>query len=308
MILSKLTTFFNKVKTLIPFAVNLYLILLGLGWVFIHIYFRAIVERKPYPLNDIKYNLSSKHVILFTLFIILHLVLICISLFTLYKQNREATKVRLPKVFILFLEKVNYCFDLLYWRPLEFLHDTIAPHLPFSGAFFIYLEEKWTKNQYSDPYFISMIFLFDAIPKIIVSISFFIDIVVFAQMKYFFYLIPLILIPIGFSIFLKLMESFGKRNMPIIQDYFSEIIGHDPVFDKKGEIIAYRRYEYWVKPEYAPVIDPSEEMDLLLQLHSMQIYALDMKDFKNNINTYLTIITSTIYLISGIVRCYIIFL
>jgi len=308
MILSKLTTFFNKVKTLIPFAVNLYLILLGLGWVFIHIYFRAIIERKPYPLNDIKYNLSSKHVILFTLFIILHLVLICISLFTLYKQNREATKVRLPKVFILFLEKVNYCFDLLYWRPLQFLHDTIAPHLPFSLLFFLYLDKRWTKKRRGKNYFYGIIFLFDSLPKIIISISFFVDIVVYAQMKYFFYFIPLILVPISFSIFLKLMESCGVRGIPLIQVYFSRITGHDPVFDEKGEIIAYRRYEYWVKPEYAPVIDPSEEMDLLLQLHSMQIYALDMKDFKNNINTYLTIITSTIYLISGIVRCYIIFL
>ena len=308
MILSKLTTFFNKVKTLIPFAINLYLILLGLGWVFIHIYFRAIMERKPYPLNDIKYNLSSKHVILFTLFIILHLVLICISLFTLYKQNREATKVRLPKVFILFLEKVNYCFDLLYWRPLEFLHDTIAPHLPFSGAFFIYLEEKWTKNQYSDPYFISMIFLFDAIPKIIVSISFFIDIVVFAQMKYFFYLIPLILIPIGFSIFLKLMESFGKRNMPIIQDYFSEIIGHDPMYNPYGQIRGYHKYTYKVKPEYTTVIDAREELMLVLQLYEIQHYVWGIRERLYKISLYITVITSIIYLISGIVRCFIIFL
>lgn len=301
---NKFITFFKNNKYFISLVINIYLLFLGLGWIFIHLYFRFFVEKSPYLFEQIKYNLSTNHFIIFIIFLIVHLGLIYINILTLFVINKK----KLSKLFLALSQKITYYTDLFYWRPLEYLHDLIAPKLPYSAAFFVYLEKVWTFNNYSYIYFYSMIFLFDVLAKLILSISFFVDIVVFAQMKYFLYVIPLIFIPIGFSIFLKLFISCGIRNVLIIKDYFLEIKGIKPILDNNNIIVNYEEYEYIVKAEYSLVIDPKEEIQLLLQFENMQRYGLKLKEDLKQINVYITLITSSIYLISGLVRCYIIYL
>ena len=90
--------------------------------------------------------------------------------------------------------------------------------------------------------------------------------------------------------------------MPILKNYFSEIKGVDPRFNYEGEKVGYEKYSWIVKPEYDGVVDPEEEMRLILQLARIQRYALTIKKDIDSILPYVTIITSLIYLVGGIIR------
>jgi len=148
-----------------------------------------------------------------------------------------------------------------------------------------------------------MIFLFDALPKLLLSTTFFIELIFFKQIHYFLFLIPLIIIPSSFKIFLNLFVDFGERNLPVLKNYFSSL---DPRFNEKGELISYLKYEATLKDEYVDVVDPQIEMYLILQLQSIIRCGLQIKEDLNDIASYLTIITSFMYFIAGFYRLFII--
>lgn len=292
----------KELQNLLIIFFNVYASILGFSWIAIHLYFRFYVKKSTYNLEDVKNFLTIKHYILFSGFIMLHLGILIVICLQIYRSH---FKKQPSKYFMNISKYITWIFDMIYWKPLEYVHDIIAPHIPGSGRFFLYLEKTWTKKQYSYKYFYCLIFIFDILPKLILAVSFFIDIVIFCQLQYFLYCIPLILIPICFSIFLKLMLTFGVKNMPIIKEYFSEINGINPII-KDGIITGYGTYEWIVKPEYETVIDDVEEMLLLLQLESIRIYILTIKEDKDKFVPYITLITSFLYLVSGIYRLFII--
>ena len=76
-------------KYFISLVINIYLLLLGLGWVFIHLYFRFFIEKSSYLFEQIKYNLSIHHLIIFITFLIVHLGLIYINILTLFVINKK---------------------------------------------------------------------------------------------------------------------------------------------------------------------------------------------------------------------------
>lgn len=295
----------GDLKYLLAIIFPLYLVIVGLCWVFFHIYIRFIVERSSYFIHDMKNNFTIYHLMVFCLFVIVHFGLIVLSILEIrQRKKREKT---LPQIIILLAKKMSILINYLYWKPLEYLHDLIAPNLPYSAAFFVYLVNRWKIKERDFLYFYTMILIFDTLPKVIIALSFFIDIIIYNQIKYVIYLCGLLIIPILFSIFVKLFISCAERNIPVIKDYFSEIHGKNPKYNAKGEIIHYQEYHYTVKDEYLSVIDPKEEMESLIILKNMHGYGSQIKEDIMKAQPYVILITSILYLTAGLVRLYLIF-
>jgi hypothetical protein len=290
----------QTLNNFLPIFLHYYLTFLGLFWVTMFLYFRFFAPRTSYTLESLKTQMTIKHYIGFSLFIIIHLVLLSVILFNLLKKKDKETR------FSLLISKIQIIIRNLLWKPLDKIHEIIAPNIPGSGTYFLYLEQKWTLANIHPSYFYRHFFLFNILPKIIVSIIFFIDIIILGHFKYFLYSLPLIIIPILFNIFLKTFQSFAERNIPLLQDYFSEIKYVGDTFDANGVLTDTdpTAYEYYVKPEYAGTEDLNDVITTLNQLGSIVEYITDIKQKIQEITPYVTLFTSSIYLLGGVYRLY----
>jgi len=205
----------NYIKQNLKFFSSIYLIILGICWIILHIITRFVIERPSYNLFDLKQILTYKLLLIFTGFVILHLLIIIQSLYLLFLKNRFTnTNSLLYKL----AKKVSGVVNIIYWNPIQYIHDTIAPHIPGSARFFSYIDSLW-KNKNS-LFFYRLLFIMDALPKLIVASIFLLEIVYYGQIKYFLISLPLLCIPISFSIFLKFFTSCGERNFWKFKDFF----------------------------------------------------------------------------------------
>ncbi len=294
----KFKTLFKYLKNLAPIILSMYLLLFGLSWVFLHIYMRIFMERPSYNLLGIKPFLTLKHYTFFAGFILLHIIIIVLALIAIYRQMFPRAHA---SIFAHLAEKVTLVLNVIYWKPLEYIYDLIAPNIPVLGSFFLYLEKIWSLK---DPiYFYVLIFLCEILPKATIALVFLIEVIFFGNIKVFLYSISLILITIMWHIFLKLFASFGKRNLAIIKEYFLTIKGvGSPTLDDHGVPVFYPSYEFIVKPEYEDVINTEEEARLLMQLESIQRIAEQLRKDTANWLPYITLVTSLIYVIGGTYR------
>lgn len=114
---------------------------------------------------------------------------------------------------------------------------------------------------------------------------------------------PLLLIPMYFSVFLKFFLSFAIRNAPIIREPFASIIGiGDPIKDEQGDIVDYSNYEFILKPEYVGVIDPNENINALFQVGRILDIVVFTKKILSIIGLFIIIVTSLRYLAGGLYR------
>jgi len=290
--------FSKYLKDLIPVILTIYLFIFGIIWISLHLYIRFIMERPSYVLEDIKPFLTLKHYVFFACFIVMHAIVIIAMLITIYKQRFPHKR---SSRFVHISEKVTYLFDLIYWKPLGYIHDHIAPYIPMSGNFFLYIEKIWSKK--NPIYFYILIFFFDLLPRLVLSTIFLIEVIIFDRLEIFLSSISIILITLTWHIFLKLFASFGERNLPVIKVYFLKITGlGDPILDESGNVISYPRYEFIVKPEYDGVINVAEEVNLLLQLEAIPRFVEQIKKDTAKIIPSLTILTSFMFVIGGLYR------
>ena len=279
-----------------PYVFSIYLMILGLSWIFLHIYMRFFIERPSYTLEEFKAYISTKHYIIFIGFIVFNLVLILYNLIVLRRQRPQNNAL-----VIVIIKKLVFLIEFIYWKPLDYIHDKVAPHIPMSGRFFLYVEKIWSKKD--NVYFYIAIFLFEILPRLLISLVFLIDIVIFGQIKLFLHMVSLFFVTIIWHVFLKLYANFGKRNLPIIEEYFSVIRGiGDPILDADGNVSSYSAYEFFVKPEYEDVINVEEEAKLLLQLEAMPRFVEQIKRDTGKVMPYITIMTSLVYVVGGIYR------
>ena len=238
----------KEIKNILPVLVNIYLIVFGFGWMIIHIFFRFFIERPSYNLQDIKNIISFQHYLFFCIFILFHILLIVFSCFTIYMRRITIKERSIITQIKLFFTTLLY---KIYWKPLEFIHDKIAPHIPGSAKFFLYLETLWQTKGFT--YF--LILLFEILPKILIPCIFFIEIIFFNQIKFFVYSLSFYILPVIFQVFLKFFSSFATRNLPFFLEAYSHIKGIDPIMDKNGSHLGYTSYEVIVKEEYLNTID-----------------------------------------------------
>ena len=290
--------FFNYLKNLLPYVLSVYFLIVGISWIFFHAYLRFFIQRPSYMLEDLKPFITKKLLIFFVIFIVWHFIVITINTFIGYKQIFNYKE---NLFFSNIVQKFSSVVNLIYWKPLDYIHNLIIPHIPMSGRFFIYVEKVWSKKV--NVYFYVLIFLFEILPKILIALVFLIEVIVFGQIKLFLHIISLIFITIAWNVFLKAFAYCGTLNLPIIKIYFSTIRGvGNPTFDADGNISSYSAYEFIVKPEYEDVINVEEEAKLLMQFESMPRFVEQIKKDTAKIMPYITIITSLIYLIGGVYR------
>ena len=135
---------------------------------------------------------------------------------------------------------------------------------------------------------------------------FFIKMIFFEKIQYFVPSLMLLLILIFWNIFVNLFFNFAEINLPII----SEIIDIKP----KGSLLNnrfYTHYEFHLKPEYRHVTykelkEYTEMWFILLKIHSYS--ESHFNEYKKQINPYITIICSLLYLVAGFYKLWYIFL
>lgn len=294
----------NKIKAILPQLMPYYLTILGVGWILLYVYLRLIKERYSYKIEDIRPFIAEEHYIIFIGFVVLHMIILITTIFLLYKRKYP---LKTTGIFYQSSQRLSKITDTIFWKPLEYIHDIIAPHIPGSARFYIYLESIWTKKKYGKGYFYTLILIFNILPKVLVACVFFIDLVFFLHIKYFIYSLSLLILPIIFNIFLKLLITFSDNNAPILKEYFSEIKYVGDISDNNMTSNPYA-YEFYVKPEYADVINPEEEIRLLFQLEALNRYALKLREDISKISPYVTLIVSSIYLSGGLFRIYLLIL
>ena len=297
----------NNVKGFIAFCLNLYLLIFGLGWATIHLYFRLILKRPAYDLHLIKDYLTFKHYIIFVWFVLLHLGMFFIAIFILYKRNKP---LNTSSILYLIGQKLNYVINTIYWQPLQYLHNKTARHIPGSGRFFLYVESIWRTKRGTR----FVVAAFDIIPKLLVSIIFVIEVVIYNRILVFMSSLTLLLIPLGLQIFLKLFKSFALRNSPnFLAPYFETILGvGEPKLDSYGVIIGYEYFEIKVTPEYIGKEselkgEADESITTLLLLEHICLLADSTKLLLQQIYPYITLVTSSLYFLGGSYRLYVLF-
>lgn len=183
--------------------------------------------------------------------------------------------------------------------------------MPGSGNFFLFIEDKYltklrdrvlNKFYYKFTIFL-IVFVFDVLPKLILSFIFFVEVVFFGQIKYFFVFMPLFFLPIILKIFLKLLKSCGNYNLPIIFNYFYEIRGlGDPIYTEEKHFCTWKSYSYILKEEYEGVIDPVEQLEFIRSLRNFLRHEWVIQKCLQDFTVYVSFFTSIFYFIAGAVR------
>lgn len=292
-------------QTLVLFSTNLYLLVLGIGWLIFHMNIRFFIERPSYILNEVKANLTITHYIIFTSFVLIHFVIIISVCYQLYRKKYPKER---NTVVIYIMENISLVLDKLYWRPLTFLHDTIAPYIPYSARFFMYVESIWRTHKFTQ----LIVFAFDIFPKVFLAFIFVLEIVILGRVSLFFSCLLFLLIPLLLQIFLKVFKSFALRNaIKFLEPYITLKGVGEAQLDQDSVIIGYEYFEIILKPEYVAKeseFNHDENITISLQLEHICKLVDDTKNMLNNIYPYLTIIISITYLIGGFYRVIYLFL
>jgi len=221
---------------------NIYLVIMSIGWLSIHAYFRFFFVRPEYTLSSIKPYVTNYHLCLIAAFIGMHLLFVIVACYNIYKSY---TKKHSTFVIIQYLQKI---IDYFYWKPLEYLHDRVAPVLPYSGIFLLYVGKLIKPHKKHA--LIAAVIIFDFFPKIMLAAIFSIELLFYERIYYFVHFISLILLPIMFSVLIKFMESFALRNFPLMR----RILVIEPIPHKPGELYGYtfslqKNYSYLTKEQ-----------------------------------------------------------
>jgi hypothetical protein len=159
--------------------------------------------RPTYYLIDIKANITILHIVGYIIFILIHVLLISIALYTLYSMATKQSNT-LQKISIYLQQIVNK----LLWQPLTYIRDLIAPHIPYSGILFCKFSNFLDKNDFK--VLPGFVIFFTVLPRIIVSFIFFIEIVFFERIHYF---IPGLILPRLWDIFITFFIDFAYRGL-----------------------------------------------------------------------------------------------
>lgn len=262
---------------------NLYLYLFSLLIIIFHLYFRISRINDEVSLEILKNNLTFFNY--FMLFIVFFIQ--TINIFLIFKHIfKYEKKSKWTQYFINFI-------NIIYWRPLEFLYEKVAPDLPGSGKFFVFIAtivDRGNINLRYKIYHHSYIF-FSYFPQICVSSIFFVEVIFFHKIYYFFKLLFLLLIPLIFEIYIKLCISFYERNVPEFFEFLN-IEGSEP--DSYGN---YRTWSFSFKSEYSGNSKEllHESISDYMLLNKIKTHAILIKKYKEKNYIYILLLTSFLY-------------
>jgi hypothetical protein len=271
-----------------------YLSLLGSLIIGVHLYFRLFRSHDNYSLDVLRDTITTKGLLLSISFIFIQVLVITSVLYLLYKQYYNIQKT--SKFIQLLLNVIDY----IYWKPLEYIHDLIAPDLPYSGTVIIWITEYMEKGNQILRYklYRHSYILFDYLPQIVVSSIFFIDTIILNQLYYFLYAIILLLIPLCYKIYIKLCSSFITRNEPGFLNRLNIVFKGVP--DAHG---IYLQWDFSLKPKY--ISEQAYLSQYIKDYLNLQRIALHVKHI--NVNSakyypYIILFTSSVYLTAAVYR------
>lgn len=239
---------------------------------------------------ELKYNIVFQ--LIFLIFIFLHTFIIIISFYLYYKKKYQ---IKLESKFIGYWNLFIYN---TYKQPLNYLFELIAPDLPYSAKFIIFITEQAEKNKFYGWILRNSYIIFNYFPRFIVLMIFSYDILFLEKIKYFPYSLILLLIPVSYHIYLKLCYSFSRRNIPEVEQYLD--IQPEGIMHTNGH---YDKYSFALKAKYKPDSKLLEEYSYYWYLlFRLQNYVLFLEQKEEDNNFYVNVIFSSLYLIVGVYR------
>lgn len=277
---------FNKYK-------NFYFIFLGLFWILVFIYYRFIVKKSEYNLEQLKTIVSFEYLICHLFFILLHCSLIIYAIYLLVMSQKSPNNKE--SIFMAYIKK---CMNIILIKPLTSIKELIAPHIPLSGTIFCHFGTFLVKRDYE---FLTKCFviIFNIIPRITVSIIFFIEIVFYKRIYYFIPCLSLLLLHLFWILFIDLFTSFGERMLQDLPGYIK--------IEPKGNMLPNGYYqEYTFEPFDKFEYEPGEFEDYKhLWYLSMNIYCFGIsyfKKFQQKSAPYVILFNSPLYLFATIYK------
>lgn len=190
--------------------ITIFFTIISLFWIIFFVYFRLIKEKTSYYLNDLKGNVTDYFLIVNILFIILHIFLLCYAIYGIYTNNKV-------KKAVFGVQYIQDIFNIIIIKPFITLRELIAPHIPYSGIFFLKITTLIEKNSLSSLKYPVIVFNF--FPRIIIASTFFIELIFFHRIKYFVYTIWFFFIVLLWNLFVSLYKSFAERLLNLIPQY-----------------------------------------------------------------------------------------
>jgi len=148
-------------------------------------------------------------------------------------------KIEKQNKFLLFLSKTK-AFLFLH-KVLTFIIDApkeIFASYSYSSMFLLKLFEKIGSFVIKYQYFLQYLIIFDYLPRIVISISFFLDVFYFNYFNYFYKLMPLYLIVV---IFKCLIYGIWRQGF-WMRDGVKDSVGFKFTYDEKGNFKGYQTY------------------------------------------------------------------
>jgi hypothetical protein len=271
-----------------------YLAVVGSLIIILQLYFRLFKSKNSYSLDSLRDHISPLDLLLSLSFMFLQVVTILSIFYFFYKQIYN---IHHTSKIVLYISQI---VDHIYWKPLEYIHDQVAPDLPGSGRLIMGLAHFLSTGNQPLRYKVyrSMYLLFDYLPQVLCSIIFFTEIVIWNQLYYFLYAMVLFLIPLMYRIYLKLCDSFVTRNEPGFLNRLHIV--------PKGERDihgVYLRWDFSLKAKYV-----SEQQYLnqyIKDYLALQSIVAHLRQIRNSMAfyyPYITLFTSSLYLTASIYR------
>jgi hypothetical protein len=277
---------YKKIKTFFSKLNNINLLFMGLCWILLFLYLRLLMIRPAYDLATLK--LTYLYFFLSLIFILIHLTFIILSVKTILKRKNQLFLIKLTNL-------IQKTLDKVFWQPIMYVRDFIAPDLPYSGIMFCKFSAFLDKKSFL--FLKILVILFCFTPRLLVACIFFIEILFFSRIQVFLFALILLIIPVIWNVFVNLFSNFAERNIPVLKN----LIIIKPVGDMLPNGFS-TEYKFYLQPKY-PTLNLLEYSKMWYILVKIYGYSeIHFIAFKNKINPYITTVCSSLYLFAGIYR------
>lgn len=272
----------NLIKIKILF-IEIYLVLMSFIILSIFFYYRFIIKRFDYSLEILKNNITFNYLILCFSLMLLHLFILCGIVFQLLNKNKKIDY----KIFF-YLEKI---IEILLYKPVDYAITKISPYIPYSGTLIINYCYFFRKNVFRLFLAKTLCFMLYFSTKIFMALLFLIEVVYYNQVKYFFMLILIFILPYIYLLFLNLSEKFYTNNIQEVEE--SIIVTAEGIPNSNG---VYNNYKIQLKEnsgytekELPELIDAWDVLFYILNLNAI------IRNFMSKVGPYVTLLTSSCY-------------
>lgn len=276
------------------YLLTIYLLTISFFWISFFIYSTFIQKKVIYNLSELKSNITQYILVANIFFITLHIIFILYALFLLFSKNNI---INISQKYMLTIKNITKMLN--YER---FLKRNV-PYIPYAADIYVsitnFLYELSLKYNHETIKRIPVI-IFYVIPRLIVATIFFIEIMFYNRIYYFIISLLLLLIPILWSSFLILFVTFVERGLLGIALAIDITPTWEHVFN--GRMRLGDSYSFKPLPQRTYKPNEVEEWgESYLGAVKMYWFAkLSFENYQQQIKPYVTIMTSSLYLLAAI--------